>query len=962
MKFSFAFVFWITMACIAAAQKPYSIHLDKSNGLPCNEIYNMHQDKGGYIWIACDLGLFRYDGFEFRPYYASNMSSKSGSYIREDNRGRIWYSTFDAQLYYVEHDTLKSFVGNTTFAQTTEYAIIGNNLIAAGRKNNLRFLDINSGKLLREVKYDGLITSLYQMDSLFSVGDGRAVTVMDKAGHIVNMFKAEKGGLIYKVVRGNNKFYSLELSQHSVQIFEITNQIKTLIYEEALSGNINGFFSIDSKLYILKKEGLTQIDMDTYASSNSLMKGSSVSHIIIDKNGFLWISTSLDGITVFPAAASMISYELPIVNCRIRIIGHDLILFNTKGAVYAFDMETCRFEKVMTDKSRSTIYDVIPFEKGSVSELTENENYSIIPYDDRDLLVLKSGLKEIQKINNKYIAAAVTGFAGLYQIRSAPSNEWDTIAYHYRDTLVNTNAKLLSAGFAENVRTKSVCYDSISKVVYFATNLGLITATPDSVSPILFNQKEIYAAKVVYADETFYAFLHSGEILSRKLHNMLMMDKRMNAYAPYNFFKLQDSLLFLGTAREFFYVNITDTDFVFKQIPFSKLIAELNDIVYYDGYFYLSVNDQLIKINKSEIGDQEQIPFYINYIESNTNRYYVNTGIKFEANEKDVKINFSAIDFFQRSPIILYKINNEAWQKCGIGSRTITLASLAPDYYAISFSVNGKIYSDVIRFTVSKPWYLTGWFFCLAALVLLLTIYLFAKNRLIKSKKDSALLLEKANLEKDLRQSMLSSIKSQMNPHFLFNALNTIQSYIITEDKANASNYLSKFSKLTRKILEMSDRETIALQEEIEALMLYIELEKMRFQELNYTIEIDKNIDTQRSKIPSMIIQPYVENAIKHGLLHKNGEKQLFISITQEGGQLLIRIEDNGIGRERSRTMQNSRSSTHSSFASHANMKRVELLNIERNEIGVEYVDKKNDDGDPSGTVIIIKIPLKESK
>jgi LytS/YehU family sensor histidine kinase len=103
--------------------------------------------------------------------------------------------------------------------------------------------------------------------------------------------------------------------------------------------------------------------------------------------------------------------------------------------------------------------------------------------------------------------------------------------------------------------------------------------------------------------------------------------------------------------------------------------------------------------------------------------------------------------------------------------------------------------------------------------------------------------LEKAMLEKNLRQSMLSSIKAQMNPHFLFNALNTIQSYILTEDKDNAANYLSKFSKLTRKILEMSDKERVSLQEEIDALILYIELEKMRFDDLNFTIQIAKDLN-----------------------------------------------------------------------------------------------------------------------
>lgn len=198
-----------------------------------------------------------------------------------------------------------------------------------------------------------------------------------------------------------------------------------------------------------------------------------------------------------------------------------------------------------------------------------------------------------------------------------------------------------------------------------------------------------------------------------------------------------------------------------------------------------------------------------------------------------------------------------------------------------------------------------------------------------------------------------------MNPHFLFNALNTIQSYIITEDKEKASNYLSKFSKLTRKILDMSDKETILLQEEIDALILYVELEKMRFDDLNFTIEFEKDIVANELLIPSMIIQPYVENAIKHGLLHKKGDKQLFIKVRKTSDYLMIQIEDNGIGRKHSEIINRNKSDNHRSFASNANLKRIELLNAEKNEIGVEYADKLCNDGESAGTIVNIKLPIK---
>jgi sensor histidine kinase YesM len=148
-----------------------------------------------------------------------------------------------------------------------------------------------------------------------------------------------------------------------------------------------------------------------------------------------------------------------------------------------------------------------------------------------------------------------------------------------------------------------------------------------------------------------------------------------------------------------------------------------------------------------------------------------------------------------------YKINDENWKSLESTDRSINLASLSSGSYQIQFKLNNMLMKEDIRFTIKKPWYLQIWFIGLTLLSLISFGYFVYRRRIQVSNKENKVLLEKTKLEKDLRQSLLSSIKSQMNPHFLFNALNTIQSYIITEDKENASNYLSKFSKLTRKIL-----------------------------------------------------------------------------------------------------------------------------------------------------------------
>ena len=228
-------------------------------------------------------------------------------------------------------------------------------------------------------------------------------------------------------------------------------------------------------------------------------------------------------------------------------------------------------------------------------------------------------------------------------------------------------------------------------------------------------------------------------------------------------------------------------------------------------------------------------------------------------------------------------------------------------------------------------------------------------NSLVRKNK---LMEEKFELEKELNRSVLTSIKSQLNPHFFYNALNTIQSFVYMDDRKNASNYLGRFSKLTRTILEMSEKETISLKEEIEALTLYLELEKMRFED-SFSFEINyQGVDAELENIPPMLIQPYVENAVKHGLLHKKGNKTLKLTFKKNGNFITVSVDDNGIGRKKSSEINKLKNPDHKSFAMAANEKHLRLLSSEKNSsLMIQFIDKMNDDDTPAGTTVLLQIP-----
>ncbi|MGO4920341.1 tetratricopeptide repeat-containing sensor histidine kinase [Maribacter spongiicola] len=216
------------------------------------------------------------------------------------------------------------------------------------------------------------------------------------------------------------------------------------------------------------------------------------------------------------------------------------------------------------------------------------------------------------------------------------------------------------------------------------------------------------------------------------------------------------------------------------------------------------------------------------------------------------------------------------------------------------------------------------------------------------------------NAEKKLLTLEQSMLRSQMNPHFLFNSLNSIKLYIINNEKKNAVHYLNKFSKLVRKILEASSQREISLAEELETVALYMNIENIRFSnEINFVIDIKDDIDTHNIKIPSLILQPFLENALWHGLSSKDGAKNIDLVVKKgKSGFIEIIITDNGVGRDAAEKIKDSKVLKRKSVG--IDITKERLANFSRdyeNFFHVDIIDKFDDDTNAIGTQIVIYIP-----
>ena len=225
------------------------------------------------------------------------------------------------------------------------------------------------------------------------------------------------------------------------------------------------------------------------------------------------------------------------------------------------------------------------------------------------------------------------------------------------------------------------------------------------------------------------------------------------------------------------------------------------------------------------------------------------------------------------------------------------------------------------------------------------------KNRRIETQRT-----EIAAMNHDLEKRML---RAQMNPHFIFNSLGSIQHFITTNDRANALRYLSRFSSLLRQVLEDSVASHVVLEEEIQLLNTYLELEALRFNGgFSYRIHLDPQLDPYNTEIPVLLVQPFLENAILHGLLPKNGERTLDIFFSGENGHTVCRITDNGIGRQAAAALKVRKAGSRPSRGIEVAKKRLQALDKTRPVDSLLYItDLFHPDGTPAGTEVIVKIP-----
>jgi anti-sigma regulatory factor (Ser/Thr protein kinase) len=953
-----------------AQEHPYYYNISTEDGLPSNEVYELLQDSFGYVWIGCDAGLFRYDGFEFRQYKTIESKGRSMSFLTLDKEGSIWCQNFAGQIFKVVGDSLQLMVAHEEecgFGMRYNQSPDGKVWVGCGP--NLEVYNLE-GEQLKEQSFN---TQTYFDDGkqkwigglCWHEGDlyltlGRAgIYRYNESKASLEMMKIDElptggptrisslhgylwGGYANASTNWKGKGgYLLQLAEDSIYLRHKIEQNFSINKLGKGKSNEN-FFVGDFGVYYTELSAPS----DSFMIKEHLFPNTRISDVLLDREGNYWFSSLDYGIYVVPSL-EIKRFKAEQTKGAKRLfldLNNRLWVGGSKGELYYLDEERRKYQIVKDGEYFPGAVKNIRLGEPDVLYVT---GYGNIQIDLNSLEVIgsKNGSSRDVLVYRDHIYTASS--AGFFQIK--------------KETYFGKSV----TSFKKRVSTWNLEVDSLDQSVWATLSSGLEYYKNGKLEPVLYNGKAVYGKVLDYEEGLMWVGSVNQGIYGfekgKLKHHFSTKDGLLSD--EIKTLKVQGDWVFATAGSELYRIHIPTKKIEYFSKHLGIIAQDVEDLEIRDNRLYLATNKGLFSLPIDHSAFNEVPPnIQIEGLMLGDSVLKLENGlIQLPYRHTTFRISFSSTAFRSRGDFYYeYRIPelDENWIQLNAENNYVSFSALsAGNFHFEVRAVNENgVKSELpasLAFSVRSPIWQRWWFYLLMSV-------LFIGIVLIISWLRWRIVAKRLALEQQLSRSQLIALKAQMNPHFLYNALNSIQELMLTQDLRNANRYLNKFSNLMRRILNGSNHDEIILAEEIELLSLYLDLEKLRFgAEFNYEISIDPEIDEERQEIVSMVIQPFAENAVKHGLLHKKGAKQLFIRFEKEEEHLKCIVEDNGIGRQKAAEIK-ARANRNKSFATEATAKRLEILNAyyENKIIGLEVIDLVDKKGQPSGTRVVLRLPI----
>ena len=884
------------------------------------------------------------------------MSGRALSNLELDSKGKLWCGSFTGQIFYVENDSLRLFEDwSNKEKQFPSFTATESEVW------------ITSDAGLYSIPFDGETVSypvpqvaMQNTDNVFKTTNGEVFAYSNHNGFyrfnqaensfekldVLKEFTPYLEGRTHFIERGEKLLVLWQRNTDGKAVWvEIDgDQIKPFngFNSEQITSRVNRVCSQpNGAIWVCTNSGAIRIDEN---GSRAFLTNQRVSDVIQDREGNHWFSTLDNGIIIMPTLDIQNYGEAFFEEKQSNIISlsegenGEILLGHFDGLVSSFNpvnksAQTLLEAKTGTHRSAEKI----ALENGSL--FAARGSFSILKNGELSEIPEGGNAKDFAQLSSDtFLIATVDGLSKLY---ANSSGKW--------------NRQTLREGACRKVEITS------EGEIWAAFKDGVYYGDDNELGPLLKDGKPVFAAdiQVDTSDNVWIATISNG-LLKVSDGKIIEEFNASNGLGSENLhcIALANDTVWIAHANGL--DRLANGSFQHFGLLDGIPLKEVNDMLVSDGNVYLASHNGLTVVPSNSNPINTTPPkLFANAIWVGDSLVSNSENPSFTYAFNELKIDLSVLAFRSRGTCkVKYRLSglDTTWsEQTGNHNEIVYNALPSGNFQFEAFALNedGVQSEETVsfNFTINPPFWQTWWFYLLVAV---LSIGLVSGLFLLRIRHIN----RKAALEHAVVSSKLTALRSQMNPHFLFNALNSIQELVLSKDTKNAIRYLGTFSGLTRTILENSAKETVRLSEEIEMLNQYLELEKLRFgNTLEISMMVDPEVYQEGIRIPPMLIQPYVENALKHGLLHLQNDRKLNLEFNQNDNILEIAITDNGVGRTKAEEIAKQKKK-HQSFSSEATENRLQSMKNAAGVSGsVEVVDLYENDA-ASGTKVIIQIPL----
>lgn len=937
-----------------------------NDGLPSSETYSIKQDNRGFIWIATDRGLVKYDGYDFRVFNTSNgLNDNTLFELFLDDKGVLWYKTISSGLGYTYNDSFFAYKYNDRLSgllsgQILSYLMFTDNgelIFTWGLSRGLRsavirangFLD-SSGNAkqaqgMPQIGWKKIFLNHKNEKFVLGMLDGAHTEVYDyETNTLLGAFKTRT--VITEVLVAHSKKGNGVFVYASGGVYHLVNGHAKLLYDIGDGEALSLIADNDDNLWLGKRyRGAIKLDAkEGYKKTHEVLLKNSVSSIFKDREGGLWFSTLEAGV-FYAAPLQFVALTegngLPLAktnklltidsNVFVVLDNNNIVIKNTKkqtietiqgfwpsyfdivysppGIIYTMNYQGGSLIDIKIDDKK--IVFLQPSKQISLGKkyVWGHNYFTIFKYTQSGELIEETDI-------GKEVARAIC----LYELENG-------------DLLLGTihGLYLYKNGVFEHLKKRNPLLGERVSSIKSINNKLLITTIGNGFFIVDEND---FAHPIQYT---------TANGLPSMVCNASYIDNDSTAWIATNRGLCRVRWANQWKKADWFTVDAGDGIISNEIISICKAANEL--------WLATPQGISIVPVDNIDY-TPPTIPMYITAVQVNGSTIKNYTPTTFAYNQNNISISYTAINFSHTAKLqYRYRISGDTnWYTTN--NRTVVFNGLQPGNYVFEVSAvlpNENLSPVVIKyyFAIATPFWLTWWFITLVVLGVVSGL-VYITYRIIIAKQ--VVQYKRAQQERKLAQLELEAIKAQINPHFIYNCLNSIQYFNYKSDFASVKKYFGLLAKLIRQTMQFSHETFVTLNAEVNYLSNYLELEKIRYKDnLTYTVNVSPRL-SQTVLIPSMLIQPYVENALKHGISNLEGGGLVRIDFSlKDEKQILVVIEDNGPGLKETDTQDGVHFGNRLTTGRIASYNQLFYLNIDVNVIQRT---------DPHGLRVEITLPL----